>query len=352
MNKDLYKILGISKESSQEDIKKAYRKLALKYHPDKNKGDKKSEEKFKEISDAYRILSDEKLKRKYDSNGNSIFDFDIDEMMREEFNGSIFSVFNNFNRQNQHHKQRNIHVDMSVSLDDILKGSEKTVSYNVKRICKKCDGNKTTDKNGIVICSKCKGSGKLSVRNNIVSINVPCPDCGGKGRVLIKPCEKCEGKGYEISREKLKLKVPVGCPNGYKITMNKKGHEYEKNKYGDLSVIIYSADHPIYKRINNQDILIELPIPIHVSIIGSKLEIPTIHGKKTINIPQGIRDGQRIVYNGLGLPIMNTNSFGDMYIISRLEVPDNISDEIKQVLSNIPIEEKSYPMYINFMNIA
>lgn len=362
MNKDLYEILGVSRESSQEEIKKSFRKLALKYHPDKSKGDKELEEKFKEISAAYEILGDKKSRQEYDIHGHnktnynrgySSFDgFDINEMMNNAFGSDPFSRFNAFNGRNQHDSQKHINVNanMSVGLEDILKGSNKVISYNIKKICDKCNGKKTTESDGIKTCSKCRGSGRLSIRNDMVNISVTCNDCGGRGRVITNPCEECGGQGFKVDREKVKLHIPVGCPNGYKITVKAKGHEYEKNKYGDLHVIISSDDHPIYKRINGQDIIIELPIPVHISIIGGKLDIPTIHGKKNIDVPQGIKDGQRIVYRGAGLPIMNTDKFGDMYIISRLETPKEVSNEIKEVLSKIPIEEKSYPIYSKFIN--
>jgi len=185
--------------------------------------------------------------------------------------------------------------------------------------------------------------------NNMAHINVTCPDCGGRGKTVVKPCPDCNGKGFGVTRERIKFSIPLGCPNGYKIVERGKGHQYEKDRFGDLIIIVYSNDHPLYKRVNDKDLIIELPIPVHVSIIGGKLPIPTVHGEKVIDIPQGIRDGQRIVYRGIGLPVLNTKAFGDMYIIARLETPKEISDEMKEIFSKIEINESSYPIYTGFM---
>lgn len=357
-NKDLYETLEIDKSASQEDVKKAYRKLALKYHPDRNNGSKETEEKFKEISAAYEILGDESSRKRYDMGGpmdadyNNFNNFSFDDIINRAFGGNPFGNFRGFHQKPNQDKQKNILLNISVDLNDIVHGIDKTVSYNRKLFCEDCKGKKTKESNGISTCDRCNGSGRLITNHGMTRVNVMCHECEGRGQKVTKPCPTCHGKGFRVERERVKFTIPPGCPNGQQIIEKGKGNQYGENLYGDLGVIIYTNNHPIYQRVNDRDLAIELPIPVHISIVGGKLKIPTIYGEKEISIPQGIRDGQRIVYRGFGLPIYNTNSSGDMYIISRLETPLEITDEIRKILSNIPIEEKSYPQYSQFMNIA
>jgi len=356
---DFYEVLGVEKKCSQDDIKKAYRKLAMKYHPDRNQGDESATEKFKEINEAYEVLSNEKSRRNYDlgghGNDSGFFHhgtgFDPFEVMRGM--GGFDSFFNqHFQRQHQQQQvQKNIFVNLNVGIDLIVTGSNQKVNYNRRMVCKECKGKKTKDKDGMQKCRRCQGSGVAVMQHAHVQVRIHCPDCQGQGEKLVNPCSECQGKGFLINRESVDFKIPIGCPEGYNIVVNEKGHEHEIDKFGDLVIIIRCADHPLFTRINNTDLIMEFPVPVHCAIAGLEMEIPTVHGIKKIKVPQGAQDGQRFACAGLGFPnFENPDKKGNMYVICRLEIPAKIDDKTKETLSNISINKETYPHYQDLMD--
>lgn len=358
MQEDLYKILEVEKTASADEIKKAYRKLALKYHPDRNKGNKEAEEKFKKVSAAYEVLSNPESRSRYDHQGpqfsrTDYSDFggvDVEDLLRQAFGESFFGRrdrFRNRRQSRQAHIQRNIVAALEIDIFDVLNGGRKTLHYNRKISCKTCSGKRTTEKDGVEKCQKCGGSGVHSANYGYETVRMTCPDCEGRGEKVKNPCSGCSGKGFVVERASIEFEIPKGCPEGYQQVYSGRGHEYQPGKFGDLLLSLKTKMHPLYKRAMNEiDVFIEFPIPVHKTISGGKLEIPTLHGMKNISIPQGIQDGQRFRFRDVGLPIYGaSDKFGSMYVVCRVEIPQEISQEIKETLEKIPISEKTYPAY-------
>jgi len=240
-NEDFYSLLGVEKNASQEDIKKAYRKLALQYHPDKNQGSEESEERFKQISAAYEILSDPDKRQRYDNRdsmngfGPGFPGFDIGDIM----NGIFFNHFD-INDQRNNMKQANIIANVDVDIMDVFNGAEKIISYHRTKICVKCSGKGCEDEGkDKVKCDACNGSGRINKKNasnwNMV---FTCPKCGGNGKILIRPCADCSGSGLIKDSQSVNFIVPKGCPDRHSIHFVGKGHEIEPGKFGDLLLVI------------------------------------------------------------------------------------------------------------------
>ncbi len=353
---NFYEILEVEQDCSQGDIKKAYRKLAMKYHPDRNHDDESAIEKFKEVNEAHEVLSNERSRQNYDlgirGNDSGFFNnktgFNIHDIMNEM--GGIGSFFEQHLGQQQRQankiKQRNIIVNLDADISLIVSGARQKVNFNRRVVCKDCKGKRTKEKDGIKTCDECKGSGQMVKVSGSYHIRVSCPDCLGEGQSNIKPCIDCQGKGYLINRECIPFEVPKGCPEGYSIQIKEKGHEYEESKFGDLMIAVRCAPHPLFQRVTHTDIQMQFPIPVHCAIAGLKIEIPTVHGLKEIDIPQGVQDGQRITCKGMGIPFFeNPEKNGDLHVACRLETPSFIDNSIKEIMNNIPIDKKTYPYY-------
>jgi len=358
---DFYEILGVAKDCSQDDIKKAYRKLAMQYHPDRTQGDAEATEKFKEVGEAYEVLSNPTSRRNYDlgshgTNGSGFHHHETGFDPRDHFRDfdDIFNAhFAGFHRGSRPNKmrQRNIVANLDASIDLIVEGSDQKIHYNRRNICAGCQGKKTKEENGIQKCVKCQGSGRFQAINQNVHLQITCPDCQGKGQTNTAPCPDCQGKGFIINRESVSFNIPKGCPEGHAIQIEGMGHEYAPGQFGDLMIAVRCAPHPLFQRINHSDLIMEFPIPVHCAIAGLEIEIPTVHGMKTIEVPQKLQNGQRFACSGLGLPkFENPDKNGTLYIVGRLEVPSSIDEHVKEAMKSIPIDQATYPHYQNLMD--
>ena len=361
--RDCYDVLGITKSSSKDEIKKAYRKLALKYHPDKNKGDKNSEDKFKEASEAYHILSDDKRKANYDQFGHAAFEggggqgfggFDT-----SSFSDIFEDFFGDFNEGRSSRRSNNrgndLRYDVNIDLEEAYSGIEKNIKYTTYKKCSDCTGSGAAKGSKPISCNYCGGKGKVRTNQGFFTIQQTCPHCSGFGEVISKPCGVCSGNGKVQSNENVTVKIPKGVDDGTRIRVSGKGEAGTKGgNSGDLYLFISVNNHNIFKR-SEENIYYELPIAFSDAALGTTVEVPSIDGGKSkIKIPAGTQHGKQFRLKGKGMPILRRNTNGDLYIRIITEVPVSLSKRQKEILEEFKkLEEtKPNPVIKNFFDKA
>jgi len=345
--RDYYEVLGVSRESSLEEIKKEYRKLARQYHPDVNNGDGASTERFKEISEAYAVLSNDDKRRQYDNFGfnNSLFDnFDSESVFSEFGFGDIFNMFfggGNSSRASSKRQTRGSHIEtrLEISLKEAAFGIEKEVEYSCSDLCGVCSGTGSEDPNGIEKCKVCNGTGQIKYTRQTILGNMvtssPCSNCQGSGEIVKNPCKKCSGKGYYKQKEKISVKIPAGIHNGDSIRVSGKGNSAGRGSIaGDLYVVISIASHPLFIRDEN-NIIAGLDISFTQAILGSRFEIDTIDGREEIVIEPGTQPNTRLVLKSRGMVELNGYRRGDHIINVNVKIPTKLSREEIEILKKL-----------------
>ena len=350
--RDCYDVLGITKSSSKDEIKKAYRKLALKYHPDKNKGDKNSEDKFKEASEAYHILSDDKRKANYDQFGHAAFEggggqgfggFDT-----SSFSDIFEDFFGDFNEGRSTRRSNNrgndLRYDVNINLEEAYSGIEKSIKYTTYKKCSDCTGSGAAKGSKPISCNYCEGKGKVRSNQGFFTIQQTCPHCSGYGEVISKPCGVCSGNGKVQSNENVTVKIPKGVDDGTRIRVSGKGEAGTKGgNSGDLYLFISINNHNIFKR-SEENIYYELPITFSDAALGTTVEVPSIDGGKSkIKIPAGTQHGKQFRLKGKGMPILRRSTSGDLYIRIITEVPVSLSKRQKEILEEFKKLEETKP---------
>jgi molecular chaperone DnaJ len=348
--RDYYEILGISKTSSVDEIKKAYRKLAMQYHPDRNPGDKKSEEKFKEIAEAYSVLSDEQKRANYDRFGheglrgmgdqgftdiNDIFSHFSD--IFQGF-GGFGDVFGEQSRSGSRQRRgADIEIKLRLTLQEIAEGVTKKIKLKKKKTCETCSGTGAAPGSKQETCSVCHGSGQVrqvsrSMFGQFVNI-ATCRNCGGAGKVTTKPCTACSGDGVVSGETTLNVKVPPGVTTGNYIPLRGQGHAASHGgQAGDVIVIIEEKDDELFER-HNDDVVYNLMISFPQAVLGDEVEIPTLLGKAQLAIPPGIQSGKILRMKGKGIPHLNGGGQGDQLVRIAVYTPVRISDDEKNMLN-------------------
>ena len=369
--RDYYEVLGVDKSASKEEIKKAYRKLALKYHPDKNKNDKGAEEKFKEASEAYHVLSDDKRKNNYDQFGHTAFqgaggqggfgNFDFSSSFSDIFE-DVFGDLGDFgfgssgrSRRRSNNRGSDLRYDISINLNDAYTGTEKKINYTSTKKCKNCSGSGAKPGSKPSTCKYCSGHGKVRSNQGFFTIQQICPECSGEGEKITNPCNDCSGMGKVQSGESVSVKIPKGVDDGTRIRLAGKGEAGIKGgPYGDLYLFVSVEPHNIFKR-SEENLYYELPISIADAALGTTVEVPSIDGGKTkIKIPSGTQSGKQLRLRGKGMPILRRNISGDLYIRIVTEVPTSLSKRQKELLSEFKNLEdnKSNPLIKSFFDKA
>ena len=366
--RDYYEVLGVKKSSSKDEIKKAYRKLALKYHPDKNKGDKGAEEKFKEGSEAYHVLSDDKRRENYEKFGHAAFqgggqggfgNFDFSssfsDIFEDVFGDFGFGGSGQSRRGRRNNRGNDLRYDITIDLNDAFNGKEEKINYTTYKKCKTCSGSGAKPGSKPSACNYCGGQGKVRSSQGFFTIQQTCPECSGEGEKISNPCNNCSGAGKTQSNESVSVKIPKGVDDGTRIRIAGKGEAGTKGgSYGDLYLFISVKPHEIFKR-SEENLFYELPITFTDAALGANVEVPSIDGGKTkIKIPSGTQSGKQLRLRGKGMPVLKRNLFGDLYIRVITEIPTSLTKRQKELLAEFKNLEdnKSNPLIKSFFDKA
>ncbi len=357
--RDFYEILGVGKSASADEIKKAYRKVAMQFHPDRNPGDKEAEEKFKEAAEAYEILSDGDKKAKYDRYGHQAFASgggghgfsgaeDIFSHFGDVFGEDIFgSFFGGGNGRNQGGGGRratgqrgsNLRVKLKLNYEEIAKGVSKTIKVKKYVSCNTCSGSGAKDKGSTQTCSTCQGNGQVKrVQNTFLGqmqTVTTCPTCNGEGTTITAKCNVCRGEGKVYGEEQVTLDIPAGVQEGMQLSMSGKGNAGERGGMpGDLIILIEEEAHSVLHR-EGLNVSYDLFITFPDAVFGTHLEVPTIDGKAKIKIPPGTQSGKIFRLKGKGFPEVNGYSKGDQLIHVNVWTPQNVNSEEKEMLEKL-----------------
>ncbi|MDO8136851.1 MAG: molecular chaperone DnaJ [Candidatus Brocadiales bacterium] len=356
-DEDYYRILEIERNASQEDIKKAYRKQALKYHPDRNPGDKQSEQRFKKAAEAYEILGDPEKKKQYDLYGREglkgfeVHGFtnfeDIFEHFSDIFGGGLFEDFFGTRTRRQTRTERrgpNLRVDIDLDLREVAAGTEKTIGLTRREYCDVCRGSGLRPGTSPTTCSYCRGRGEIQQTQGFFVLRATCPRCGGHGKVIESPCNRCNGGGRVAKRTNITVQVPPGVEDGTRLRIAGQGEPGENGApRGDLYCDIHVKPHPIFQRQGN-NILCELPISFTQAALGCEVDVPTLKGSVTkVKVPKGTQHGDILTVRGEGLPAMHGWGKGDLLVQAVIEVPARLTARQEELLREFAEIERLHP---------
>ncbi|MCX7927129.1 MAG: molecular chaperone DnaJ [Candidatus Omnitrophica bacterium] len=355
--RDYYEILGVSKNATVEEIKKAYRNLALKYHPDRVPAEQKkeAEEKFKEISEAYAVLSDPQKRQLYDQYGHAGIDqkYAYEDIFRGAdfssvfqdlggFSGSIFEdlfadlgfdIFGGSSRSRASRARtrgRDLEITTQITLEEAAKGTEKTITVPRYEICSTCSGSGAKPGSKRVNCPQCKGQGRIVVSSGFFQLAQTCPNCRGEGQLIQTPCSVCHGQGRVRQEHRLKVKIPPGVDTGSNLRVRGEGEAGTAGR-GDLYVVIEVQPHPVFQRHGN-DLLVEQTISLSKAVLGGEIHVPTMTGSVTMKIPAGTQSGKVFRLRGKGIPDVHGRGVGDQLVKINVEIPTRLSPEQRRLM--------------------
>ena len=347
---DYYETLGVSRNASKDEIKAAYRKQAMKFHPDRNSGDKSAEAKFKEASEAYQVLSDSQKKSNYDQFGHAAFEnggggrggFGGFEDFGGFDSGSFSSIFDDFfgdftgGRRRKSPKTRrgsDLKINIEVTLEEAYQGKKQTFDLPTSEKCSSCSGSGAATGSKPITCDTCGGHGQVRAQQGFFTLQQTCPDCAGEGKVISNPCKDCRGSGSKKVNKTISIQIPKGVDDGTQMRLAGKGEAGPRGgTQGDLYVYISLKKHPIFKR-SEENLYFELPISFADAALGTTIEVPTIDGSKSkVKIPSGTQSGKQLRLKDKGMPQLRGNGFGDLYLQIKVEVPINLNREQKILL--------------------
>lgn len=347
--RDYYEVLGLQKGASEDEIKRAYRRLAKKYHPDVNPGDKQAEERFKEVNEAYEVLSDPEKKQRYDAYGHAgvdpsfgagqggfggfggFDDFDLGSIF-ESFFGGVTSN----SRRNAPVRGDSIRASAMLSFEEAAFGCEKEVSVSRVENCSECGGSGAEKGTSADICQTCRGTGQVRTSRRtplgMISTTGVCSSCHGSGKIIKNPCHICHGEGTVRRNRNIKIKIPAGIDEGQTISLRGEGNAGRNGgPAGDLLVTISIRPHPIFTR-DGTTVICEIPITFVQAALGAELEVPTLDGKVKYTMPEGTQSGSTFRLKGKGIPRINSNVRGDQFVKVYVEVPKNLTEKQKEIL--------------------
>ena len=346
-DKDFYEILGVQRNASDDEIKKSYRKLAMKYHPDRNKDDKESERKFKEAAAAYEILKDPEKKSAYDQYGHDAFRQGGGGQGFGDFSGGFSDIFEEFfgggfgggQRQRGPQRGNDLRYNMSVSLQEAFASKKSQIRIPSYEGCNLCAATGSADKSGPSTCATCGGQGKVRSTQGFFSIERPCPTCAGEGSSIKNPCLKCSGTGQVKKQKTISVSIPAGVDTGTRIRISGEGEPGQKGAgNGDLYIFVEVQKDKLFER-EDENIFCQIPISITTAIIGGDVEVPTIEGKKArLNIPAGTQSETQFRLKGKGMSILRQTRRGDMYVEANVEIPVNLTSKQKGILQEFEKE--------------
>lgn len=366
--RDYYEVLGVSKGASDDELKKAYRKVAKKYHPDLHPNDKEAEEKFKEVNEAYGVLSDAEKRSRYDQFGHAGVDpnfgaggggagfggFDFGDIFGDIFGGG-FGGFGGGGRRNGPVRGRDVRQVVDITFEEAAFGTKKKLSITKQEKCSACGGSGAKAGTSPVTCTRCGGSGqvKTQVRTPLgYMTNIgTCPECNGNGKIIKDPCKECRGTGKVRKNSVIEVDIPAGIDNGQTIQISGKGEPGERGGMtGDLLVTVRVKPHPLFVR-EGYNIFIDMPITFVQAALGATVKVPTLDGAVEYDIPEGTQSETTFKLRGKGVPYIRSKARGDQYVKVRVEVPSNLSQKQKELLREFE-EDKNYKQKKSFMDKA
>jgi len=343
--RDYYEILGVARGASDDDLKKAYRRLAIQLHPDRNPGNKQAEERFKEVNEAYQVLSDPERRSQYDRFGHSAFQgpqgqgpfggFDFSQGFEEVFS-DIFGDFFGTGRGRARSRSRrgdDLRYDLEVEFEEAARGTEKVVRFQRLTLCEACNGTRARGgSTGARQCPNCRGTGQVRTQQGFFSISTTCNQCRGEGTIISDPCPKCQGQGRLRRQESLSVRIPPGVDNGSRLKLRGEGEAgYGGGTPGDLYVIIHVKEHSLFVRQENH-IVIEVPISFPQAALGCEIEVPTLEGKVNLKIPSGTQSGKVLRLKGKGIIDLHGYGRGDQLIRVVVETPRSLTSRQRELL--------------------
>ena len=348
--RDFYEVLEVSKSASLDDIKKAYRKKAVQFHPDKNPGNKEAEEKFKEATEAYSVLSDAENRARYDRFGHAAFtqgggaggfqsgDFSGFEDIFGDIFGSFFGGgMGGDPRRSRGRAGNDLRYDLDVTFEEAAFGCEKEVSLTRRVRCDDCSGSGAAKGSSKERCPQCDGAGQIRIQQGFFTLARTCHACGGVGEVVKNPCRSCSGSGLRTKESTLKIKVPAGVDNGQRLKMRGEGEPGQGGgPSGDLYVQILVADHPLFQR-QESEVVCDMPISFSVAVLGGEIEVPSLDGKLKLKIPAGTPSGKVFRMKNKGIPILGSSPQrrGDQHVRVHVHVPRKVSEKEKKLLEEL-----------------
>ena len=371
--RDYYEVLSVSSSADGDTIKKAYRKLAVQYHPDKNPGDHDAEEKFKEITEAYEVLSDGNKRARYDQFGHSAFSgagsgfgggfggVDLEEALRTFMGafgggGSIFDDFFGGGQGSRDATNRgaDLRFDLEIDFEEAAFGSQRNITLPIQKQCETCSGTGAEKGSRPERCKRCGGNGAVITQSGFFQMRQACSACHGTGSVISNPCQDCSGSGRVKQRSELSLRIPLGVETGSRLRLAGKGEGGVRGgEPGDLYVVVHVKEHVLFKR-HEDDLFCEIPIPFDVSVLGGEIEVPTIYGPSNLKIPAGTESGKVFRLRGKGMISPHTARPGDQHVQVVIEVPEKLSRSQKKILREFAAASSgdNYPRRKNVDQVA
>lgn len=362
--RDYYEILGVDRGVSAEDLKRAYRKLAVKFHPDKNPDDHTAEERFKEIGEAYEVLSDASKRAAYDRYGHAAFQgglgggggfHDPFEVFREVFSGGGGGIFDHIfggGAPDPSGRQRgsDLRYDLQITLEEAARGCEKEIEIRKLDACEPCGGSGAQKGSKVITCPTCRGRGQVVVSRGFFQVAQTCPACHGTGRIIEKPCHSCQGEGRLERTSRVKIKIPPGIDSESRLRSNGGGEAgLRGGPPGDLYVVVHIKSHEVFTR-NGMDLNCEVPIPFTTAALGGEIRVPTLDGAVSLKIPPGTQSGSTFRIRGLGMPALQGPGKGDILTYVQVEVPTRLNHEQRDVLQKFAelCGEENNPIHKSF----
>src|SRR2546426_5862852 len=343
IKRDYYEVLGVGRNASAEELKRAYRKLALQHHPDRNGGNPQAEARFKEINEAYEVLSDQSKRQRYDTFGHA----GTQGMPGFDFGGAGFGGINDIfdiffgsaaagRTRTGPRRGADLRLDLRLTFEEAVRGVERELTIPRAEACQSCQGSGAEAGTSPQTCPQCRGSGRVrratqSIFGQIVNV-ASCPRCNGEGKVIERPCRTCGGSGHRPGEKKIRVNIPAGVDTGSQIRLTGEGEVGpRRGAAGDLYIVIQGKPHPVLKR-NGTDIVYELPLSVGQAPLGDTVEIPTVDGPERIEIPSGTQYGKLLRIHGRGIPHLRSGRRGDQIVYVRVVIPTNLTEEQKQAL--------------------
>jgi molecular chaperone DnaJ len=365
--RDYYEVLGVDRNIGEEDLKRAYRKLAVKYHPDKNPGDHEAEEKFKELGEAYEALSDPNKRAAYDRYGHAAFQngmggggggfHDPFDLFREVFSGGggggVFEqFFGGGGGVDSSGRQRgsDLRYDLQITLEEAAKGCEKEIEIRKLDACEPCTGSGAQKGSKAVTCPTCRGRGQVVASRGFFQVAQTCPACHGSGRIIEKPCPSCQGEGRVEKTSRVKIKIPAGIDSDSRLRSTGGGEAgLRGGASGDLYVVVHIKEHEVFTR-NGMDLACEVPIPFTTAALGGEIRVPTLDGAVSLKIPAGTQSGSTFRIRGLGMPALQGLAKGDILTYVQVEVPTRLDSGQREALERFAelCGEENNPIHTSF----